>query len=654
LITLLLEGDIIPVSVLIHYWNFNDNASVANLTTPSQSFVTGAAITAIAGGISTIDAAGGTGQNFNVLNLNARNGDVAGTHLRFNDAIVGQLQFDLPTTGYENIIVQFATRRSAQGAGTQLWSYSIDGTNYLPFTTVLPNNGDPGLATLDFTALTAVNNNANFKLRVAFEQGAGGTGGNNRFDNFTVDGNAIGGGDAIAPVVTIAPMNNTTNVAVTVNPTISFNENVRLVNNDPITNANAAALVELRLNNDLGALVPFTTTFENNIITIIPSADLANNQTYYVALLPNTVEDFSDNAVAATVASSFTTIAVQTQFQAGDLVFVAYRMNATATEDEVALLTLVDIEPGTFINLTDSKYTNNAQPQCANGIVWTLGANECMPAGSVITIQTSALVANKGTVTGSGFGLSSNGDQVIVYTGTAAAPNYITALSSNGWVASNTTCGGSLSMIPAGLVDGTSALNTSTAPGNDAGNAVNAYYNGTQSGTPADLKTAILNPANWTAVAGGTLPQVWPTWNFPSSIQVQNAVVVNNTTIEVTFNQPVNVASAEALANYTGVSNLTTAVASNNVVTLTFGTPFASATNYALTIDNVQNVNNAPMVCPFTFNFSFNTSVSFASTFIKVNEGAGTLNFIINLDSPAVSSVDLVVKGAPFSTADAN
>ena len=648
-----LEGDVIPVPVLIHYWNFNDNASIATLTTPSQTFVTGAAITAIAGGISEINL-GGTGQNFDVQNLNARNGDVAGTHLRFNDPIGGQLQFDLPTTGYENIIVQFATRRSGSGAGTQLWSYTIDGSTYLPFTTILPNNGDPALATLDFTAIADVNNNANFKLRVAFEALPGGTVGNNRFDNFTVDGKAIGGGDAIAPVVTIAPMNNTTNVAVTVSPTISFNENVRLVNNDPITNANAAAVVELRLNNDLGVLVPFTTTFENNTITIIPSADLANNQTYYVALLPNTVEDFSDNAVAATVSSSFTTIAVQTQFQAGDLVFVAYRMNATATEDEVALLTLVDIEPGTFINLTDSKYTNNAQPQCANGIVWTLGPDECVTAGSVISIQTSALLANKGTVTGSGFGLSSGGDQVIVYTGTAAAPNYITALSSNGWVASNTTCGGSFSMIPAGLVDGTTSLNTSTAPGNVAGNAVNAFYSGTQSGTPEALKIAILNPANWTAVAGGTAPQVWPTWNFPSTIQVTNAVVINNTTIEVTFSQNVNVASAETLANYSGVANLTSATALNNTVTLTYGTPFASATNYTLVIDNVQNTDNVAMVCPFTFNFGFNTSVSLASNFIKVNENAGTLNFIINLDSPAVSSVDLVVKGAPFSTADAN
>src|SRR5690606_1918251 len=303
----------------------------------------------------------------------------------------------------------------------------------------------------------------------------------------------------------------------------------------------------------------------------------------------------------------------------------------------------IDIDPGTFITFTDSKYTSNAQAQCPNGIVWTVGADECIPAGSVITIQTDALVSNKGTVTGSGFGLSSNGEQVIVYTGTAAAPNYITAFSSNGWVSDNVSCGGSLSMLPAGLIDGVNTLNTSTAPGNDSGNSVNAYYNGTQSGTVSELKTAILNPANWVAIGGGTQAQTWPAWNFPTSIQVQSVAVLNNTTLEVTFNANVDVASASNTANYSGVADLTSATVLDNVVTLTYGTPFAPATTYNLTIANVEDTTNQAMSCPFNFEFSFNTTVAFASNFIKVNEDAGTLDVIINLESPATASVDLLV-----------
>lgn len=639
---------------LIHYWNFNNNASEAAITTPTQTFVTGASLTAIAGGISVIDFAGGTGQNFDVQNLNARNSDAPGTHLRFNDPIGGALQFALPTTGYENIIVKFATRRSGSGAGNQKWSYTVDGTTFVPFATIAPNNGNPALETLDFSAIAAADNNANFKLKVEFEVGAGGTVGNNRFDNFTAEGSSVGGGDTVAPTVTYVPANSSTNIAVAANITISFNEAIRLVNDAAIDNTNVDALVELRLNNASGALVPFDATISGNTITINPTSNLANNQTYYVALLPNTVEDLSGNAVTAVTSSSFTTIAVQTQFQAGDLAFVGYRMNASGTEDEVAFVTFVDILPGTFLTFTDSKYTSNTQPQCPNGIVWTVGANECIPAGSVVKIQTSALVASKGTVTGSGFGLSSGGDQVIVYSGTAVAPNYITALSSNGWATTNTSCSGSVSMLPAGLVDGTSSLNTSTAPGNDAGNAVNAYYNGLQTGTVAALKTAILNPANWTAIAGGTAPQTWPVWNFPSSLQVQNAVVINNTTLQITFNANLNTASASNVANYTGVANLSSVNVSNNIATLTFSAPFAPATNYALVISNIQDATGTTMACPYTYNFSFNATLSLASNFITVNEDAGVLNFVVNLAAAATGSVDLVVKSAPFSTADSN
>ena len=291
---------------LLHYWNFNNATSLATLTTPNQT-IGGASITAIAGGISTIEFAGGTGQNFSILNLNAQNSDASGTHLRFNDPIGGALVFALPTTGYQNIVVKFATRRSAQGAGTQSWSYTSDGTTYIPFTTILPNNGDPALATLDFSTIAAANNNANFKIKVEFTAVPGGTSGNNRFDNFTTQGTATGGADTTAPTTTFLPVTASANVATTVNPTISFNENVRLIDNSAITNTNVDALVQLRLNNATGTIVPFDATFIANVITIAPSTSLVNNQLYYVSLLPNTIEDESDNAITTLQSATFTT-----------------------------------------------------------------------------------------------------------------------------------------------------------------------------------------------------------------------------------------------------------------------------------------------------------------------------------------------------------
>lgn len=634
---------------LIHYWNFNDATSEQSLLT-SQSVVSGSSITYTLA--ATTEVANDSGSGFDAVNENARNGDQSSTHLRFNDPVGGTLVFSLPTTGYENPIVKFTTRRSGSGAGTQTWSYTLDGEEYEFFQTVAPNNGNPNLVTLDFSSIAGADNNPNFKLKVEFAIGTGGDGGNNRFDNFTMDASQVGGVDTTPPSATFYPLNNSTNVAVNDHVTISFNEAVRLLNNDALTPANIQNIIDFKAGGENGTAIAFTASITGNTISLTPNAVLNNNQNYYVAVKANSIEDHNDNALETIISTSFSTIALQTAFNPGDITFLGYRMNNTDSEDEIALLILKDIDPGTFFTITDAKYTSNAVEQCSGGLVWTVGENDCISAGTIVRIFTDAATTSHGTLTGSGFGLSSGGDQVIIYAGTAGAPTYVTALSSNGWVTENTSCSGSNSQLPAGLADGTSSLNTSTAPGNVSGNSVNAYYNGPVTGDLATIKANVFNPANWIATAGSTPAQVWPEWNFPSSLKVNSAVVVNPTTIEVEFNQAVNEASAENIANYTGIADLESAVLEGNVVTLTYGTPFSGTETYTLVISNVEDTSGNALNCAFTHEFSYNTSLSLASTFVVVNEDEGTLEFALNLINPAVASIDVVVKGAPFSTAD--
>lgn len=650
--------DAYPVPTLVHYWNFNNTTNQTTLLTATMSLVSGSSISHVAGGISLIDVTGGTGQNYNVENLNARNSDASGTHLRFNDPIGGQLVFALPTTGYKDAVVKFVTRRSGSGAGLQYWEYSVNGTTYVPLDTIIVTDVNPVLETLDLRSIPATDNNANLKLRVSFAAGAGGSGGNNRFDNFTLDANSTGGPDVTAPMVTLIPADAAVNIATSINPTISFNEAIRLINNSPVTNTNVASLVELRLNNATGTVVPFTATILGNTITVAPTTAFANNQQYYLALKANMVEDNSDNAVAAVQSATFKTIMLQTPFAAGDMAFVAYRMNATNTDDEIALLTFVDILPGTFINLTDGKYTSNAQPQCAGGIVWTAPLNQCVPAGTVITIKTEAMTANKGTVTGAGFGLSSGGDQVMVYTGTAANPNYITALTANAWATANTSCSGSLSLKPAALTDGVNAANLSTAPGNVSGLSVNAYYNGTQAGSASALRTAINNPANWLSVGAGTAPQTWPAYSFPAPPDVTSATMTSSNTIRLIFSADLNTASATNVNNYTGIVSLVSATVTSNgaaidTVTLTFSAPFTNGNTYNLQVANITNAANVPMACPFNFSLVYRTQIAFASNFVVVGENAGTTNVQLNVTNPGAGSLTLEVMGAPYSTASA-
>ncbi|WP_172279895.1 choice-of-anchor I family protein [Chryseobacterium sp. LAM-KRS1] len=362
-IAVLFQGGLFGQS-LIHYWNFNNNASQTSITTPTSSLVNGSSLAVIAGGTSVIDFAGGSGQNFDTNNLNARNNDLAGTHLRFNNPIGGGLQFSLPTTGYNNVVVKFTTRRSGSGAGTQIWSYSLDGNTFTTYQSVTPVDDVPQLVTFDFSNIAGVSNNPNFKLKVEFATGSGGNAGNNRFDNFTVDAVATGSTDTTPPTVTYLPANNTNNASTTINPSISFNENVRQIDNAAITDTNAQNLVEFRVANASGAQISFTTTFSNNAITIIPGTPLLPNQTYYLALKPNTVEDFSDNAVTSATSTTFTTagttISLDKNFikvneNAGNLSFKININNPSASTVNLV------VKPAPFSTANSSDFTLNNQ-----------------------------------------------------------------------------------------------------------------------------------------------------------------------------------------------------------------------------------------------------------------------------------------------------
>jgi hypothetical protein len=357
-IAALFHGALTAQTTLVHYWNFNNSTSEAAMLAPTSTLLAGSITASTSLPNTFVDFANGTGQNFTAEN--ARNSDPIGTHLRYNYPTFGNLQFNIPTTGYNNVIVKFITRRSGSGAGTQTWSYSTNGTTYQTFQTVSPPDGAPTLTTLDFSAIAGASNNPNFKLKVEFTAGSGGAVGNNRFDNFTVDATPAGGVDTTPPSVSYLPANNVNNASTTVNPTITFNENVRLIDNSAITSANAQSLVELRLNNATGAVVPFTTTFANNAITVIPTAGLVPNQAYYLALKPNLVEDTSDNAVTAATSSTFTTAGtsialeknlIKVNENAGTL---AFKINVNNPSN--ATVNLV-VKPASFNTASSSDFT---------------------------------------------------------------------------------------------------------------------------------------------------------------------------------------------------------------------------------------------------------------------------------------------------------
>jgi 2',3'-cyclic-nucleotide 2'-phosphodiesterase (5'-nucleotidase family) len=649
-----LEGTTPPQ--LVHYWNFNNSTDQTTLLTPTQG---NGSIAHIAGGTSAIQTtSNATGQGFENTNPNARNSDVAGAHLRFNNPIGGQLEFSLPTSGFSNVIVKYGTRRSGQGAGTQYISYSTDGSTYTLHDSIFPVDGDPTVQTVNFGTIAAANNNPNFKIRMAFAQGSAGTGGNNRIDNFTLEGSSMGGVDTFPPSANLFPANNSSQHPASIRPRIIFSEPMRLAGagGASFTAAMADSIVQLLLQ-PANTAVSFSSQLSGDTLTIVPAAALQANATYVLRIRDGLLSDLAGNLLPNNNQTSFSILPVQTIFQAGDLLPVAYRMNATGTPDAIALLTQVNILPGTNIQLTDAKFTTNNPAQCPGGITWTAPAGG-VARGTVLVIGTDDASANIGTVTGSTFGLSSAGDQVIVYAGTNTNPTYITALSANAWLQTNTTCSGSFSMLPAGLTDGVNAINLSTAPGNAAGLSVNAFYNGPQSG--ANLRDSILNPAYWVVSGSGTPAQVWPNWSFPGPPAVASARVLNGTQIEVVFTQDMLAASATSLARYKQLAGIQSAVMTNNgslrdTVVLTVSPAFAAGQAYSLLIDSVENAGGLAMFSAFTFNFSYNPTISFNGRYLVAEENAGSINLPLNLQFPANASFRIrVAAGTNASPADYN
>ena len=196
-----------PVVSLVHYWNFN--TAITPLI-PTQTVGGAALIPTLTSSAAVVSD---TGNSFAAAN--SRNGDLAGSHLRVNNPLGATLNFALPTVGYQNVLVQFESRRSTQGAGTQTVSYTLNGTTFVVYNTYTVTDGIPDLRILDFRDIPAADNNPAFALRITFQQGAGGILGNNRFDNLTVEG------EALSPNFNIWKFTAFPNAADRANPAIS-------------------------------------------------------------------------------------------------------------------------------------------------------------------------------------------------------------------------------------------------------------------------------------------------------------------------------------------------------------------------------------------------------------------------------------------------
>lgn len=178
----------------IAYWNFNDPTG----TTPtawSGSIASniGTATLSMSGWTGTTDAFGGT-------TLNAQGGAAAEESLSLvaggsspgpYPGNGGYIQLSFSTTGFESIVVSFATRGTASGFDSSDWLYSTDGVNFTSLgVSTATRSTSFALATVDYSSITAINNAATVYLRYTLS-GATASSGNNRIDNMLISATAV-------------------------------------------------------------------------------------------------------------------------------------------------------------------------------------------------------------------------------------------------------------------------------------------------------------------------------------------------------------------------------------------------------------------------------------------------------------------------------
>jgi hypothetical protein len=187
-------------------WNFNSTPPDASTGTGTLTPVTGAGTASAVGGTTSGYASGTANGGSSDLTTVDNTGwslttfaaQAAGNKTR-------GAQFLFSTVGLQDIVFTFDLRHSNTAAANEVVQYTVDGSTFIDIATFTATAGDTWFKarSVDFSAISAADNNANFGVRVVAGFGSGGNyvasastsaygaAGTWRFDQVTATGTTV-------------------------------------------------------------------------------------------------------------------------------------------------------------------------------------------------------------------------------------------------------------------------------------------------------------------------------------------------------------------------------------------------------------------------------------------------------------------------------
>ncbi|MGE7416082.1 ExeM/NucH family extracellular endonuclease, partial [Methylobacterium tarhaniae] len=182
-----------------------------------------------------------------------------------------------------------------------------------------------------------------------------------------------------------------------------------------------------------------------------------------------------------------------TTLAAGDIAIVGY--DAT-NPDDFAFVVLRDVEAGTAISFTDNGWSSSTNALRTSEGTYTYTAPTALAAGTVIrpTTDSTANGTNSPAFTAQNFALSTSGDQILAYQGTAASPTFLYAINvaDGGTTFAANGTNANTSALPPGLTPGLTAVALPSA---------NGRYAGPTSGTRDQILASVGATSSWTQSA---------------------------------------------------------------------------------------------------------------------------------------------------------